>query len=561
MSPKLSLDGTLPFPIELTPSPAAPSDTTSVFTSYWEAIEWPESRVTRWARPVASIAGGEWGTDTAAAAGAGGIAEVIGRRCGSCGGPLTLTSRSAFDQAQRGESVKCRGCTAHFEQRVARLGSAEAVAQRATRAAARLERDQEARQKTDTAAGRKAAVDAAYSTSRESYAPALHTATVSELVTLLTLSRFHMQEGITIALDDQEAPLLAPYSANEYFLSVLHRGLLRVHPSTPTNAFVWQAEHGAEAAVMSDRWYPGRLRLYRDTGSDPKAAAAEMREEVLGLLDLSLLTWAEQEDLVLLARDLLAEEGMAYLEHQLARYSLPAIAEQHRSRLTAVMQRAADHLSLGDIYRLAWSAASAATNLYQSTPASKANVSTFALNRFETRLAEVIEDSSLLLEPYSLTDQVQISTMARVVLMELLQRPVISATVSEVRDALPMAFDVQMRSVCLAALPAAVELETARSELSLLDAGTVASALAQLRDQRLPECATGCSHAQANYLVPQVQRDLQALSERIGESAAELAIVSLLGWSNWRDKENRSERPGDVLVLALRDEALGARGA
>jgi len=283
-----------------------------------------------------------------------------------------------------------------------------------------------------------------------------------------------------------------------------------------------------------------------------------MRDEIKGLLDLPLLTRSQQEELLLLGRDLLAEEGMAYLEYQLWRYKLPEVPDQHRSRFFAVMQRAADHLTLGDIYRLAWSAASAATNLYQSTPASKANSSTYALNKFEDRVSEAIADPDQLLEPYRPIDQVQISTMTRVIFMEILESPVVSASIREIREDMPTAFDVQMRSSCVEALPTPDDITLAKSQIGSAGAGAVLSALTVLRGRGLATCAPGCSHSQANLLLLQASREVQLLSERIGEQEAEIAVVQLLHWNNWRDIDNRSERPGDVLLMAIRDEIFGA---
>lgn len=553
MTTLLTLDGTLPFAVELAPAADVPSEFIGVFESYWDAVEWPETHITRWSGPVSTIEQGLWGNDTSSAAGAGGTATVIDGQCVNCLGPLAITSRAAFDQVQRGLPVKCRNCTANFNERVGRITSPEAVAKRLLRARDKRREADDDQLRADVSRARRDAVQGRYGTFRGDDAPSVYEVGVDQLVAALAIIRHHMQDGVTVPFDEDDGRPLAPNSSVDRFRSTMDAsGLLAVHASTPTSAFLWSADSGEGSSTFADRWYLGRLRLHRDTGESAAEAAAALAAEISDVLPLDQLTTDQQEELLLLARDLIAEEGIAYLEYQLSRYDLPRISEQHQSRLVAVMSRAADHLTLGNIYQLAWSASSAATNLLQSVRTSRDKASTHALNRLEKRLAEAIEKPTTLLEPYGLIDQVPLSSMSSVLFNEVFCRDITSASVANLRESMPASMDVRLRSICREGLDDGGEAaDSLLARLPDFGGQQFRQALATFESNPEPVFAHGCSHHQANYLAQEVAAKWDKLVSRLGGDGASIAIIQLLPWLNRRSAEYANERPGDVLLVKL----------
>lgn len=552
MTITLTLHGAVQYPVELTAFPERGAELAAVFAEYWDAVARPAGGPTRWSTTVSNVADGAWGSDTGAAAGAGGVATVLGRTCSTCDGPLTLTSRSAFDQAQNDEPVRCRTCTSQFSDRVNRLLSPAAQQQRAARQKARVQAADARQEQEQLSADRVAAVRLRYGTPRGDNAPNPFSESILVRVATLAIARRHMIDGVSIELERDEQTF-APETLDGAFYDTVNK-LLAIHPATPLSAFVWAADAGPAAAEFGGRLYPDRLRLYRDDGHPTGEATQSLVEELEAHLALDMLTEREQEDLLLLARDVIAGEGIRYLEHQLARYRLPAVGPQHRDRLSAVMRRAADRYPLDAIYCLAWGAASAATNLLESRRTTREKASTYALNRLEKRLAALAENPDAHVESYALLQDLPLTSLTETVFFDVLQRGIVGVSVSDLRAAMPTPFDVRRRSECLAELPDSAAAADARdvliAALAAGDGSSFRDALASIADDPFPECSFRCSHAEANRLIRPIMRKWDALAGQIGAQQASVAVATTLPWLDYRGAERR-ELPSTVLTNRL----------
>jgi hypothetical protein len=463
-----------------------------------------------------------------------------------------LTSRSAFDHAQNGEPVRCRECTSHFSDRVERLLSPVAQERRAARQDAREGAAAARQEQEQIVAARVKAVHEQYGAPRGDNVPEPYSEPLRIRVAALAVARRHMVDGVSVELERGEQTF-APETLDSAFYDTVG-ALLAIHQSTPVSAFTWAAESGAAAAEFGGRLYPDRLRLYRDDGQPTRAAARALVEELEAHLALDLLSAREQEDLLLLARDAVAGEGIRYLEFQLARYRLPSIAPQHRDRLGAVMRRAADRHPLDVIYYLAWGAASAATNLLESVRTTREKASTYALNRLEKRVADLAENPDAHVESYSLLQDLPLTSMTETVFFDVFERGIAGVAIPDLRAAMPTPFDVRRRSECTADLPDSAAFAESRAALRAVltagDGSAFRKALLGINEDPFPECAFRCSHAEANRLTGSIIRKWDALADQVGARDASIALVEMLPWLDYRDAEER-ERPSAVLVARL----------
>jgi hypothetical protein len=553
MTKIVTLGGTLEHAVELSPSQGADAELINVFQEYWDATSRPEAGPTRWSSTVSRVAAGAWGSDTAAAAGAGGVATVRDRICVQCQGPLTLTSRAAFDRAQEGQPVKCRNCTAQYNDRVNRILSPETQLRKEARAIEEQEREAAQDEHQRVGIMRKAAIHAKYSASRGDDSPSTYDADTQTRLVTLAIIRRHMAGGVSIALDDV-GEVFAPESMAGLFYETVGQ-LLVIHPSTPPNAFTWMSEIGPDADTFGGRLYPSRLHLYADGDESAIETAQALEEDLEGCLENEMLTSREQEELLLLARDLVAGEGIRYLEYQLSRYNLPAVPERHRVRLTAVFRRAADNYPLDVIYFWAWGAASAATNYFQAYRTSRDNAATHALNRMEKRIADAIEDPAVHVESYGLIPDLPLTSLTQTLFYDVLGRTTTGASITNLRSTMAQAVDVRLRSLCLVELPEPRTTSMAQERLIDItkDRGgrALVVALQKMLEHPLTICARSCSHDQANALLSRVTEKWSDLDELIGADRASIALIATLPWLDYRDAETKRESPGTIIVEQL----------
>lgn len=356
--------------------------------------------------------------------------------CGTCSAPVALKSRTSLDALMRGASpaTVCSRCDARLTADVRRLADPAHANARAGRR--RIAAERRAAQEAQAEQRRKAAVAACELDARRR--EAIRFAHPMELSDLKApdwdqfRSRFRVEVGLLALLD--YAPSTTPIPPLESWDQVLcpnldmrddlimtsyRSGLLRVHPdATATNAFVWADE---EPEQLTDQFYPTRVHWYAWQGPSMGTAAEATQRR----LRQRATEWLNTEQGVLdacdLAVELIAAETVRYLLEQLKAHNLPEVPENHASRLWESAKRLSEVRSLGECYSVAWRAARNAASLAQQRPyAPAANMTTYAVNWFESTASSVVADTSLTLPVYREDNRTPLSGFTRTLFLQVL---------------------------------------------------------------------------------------------------------------------------------------------
>jgi hypothetical protein len=522
---------------------------------YWEHDGVKANGQPIWTRAVREIDADGWAPSIPIAAGAGAIATLVGQACPNCGGDLTVTSRSSFAHALTGVADQCRDCTPAFEDKVA-LVLAPANRQRLEKLVDR-EREYEAKltqltelreRKAALEVSRRAVLHEEYGSVEQD----ISTMDVHARVAALTLAH-HFADGSSVGPVDEYDEELAPTRELAMNLvSAVHSKALATHPSTPLEAYVWEAESGDAATTLAGSYYPLKVRLF--LGDD--ATADDWDSFVSGVrssLRSDRLTHDEMSQLIALATEVLAQEGIRYFEFMLEGYDLPVVSEQHRDRLYTMLVTAAGKMCLGHIYRAAWTSTSAATNLKaERSRMAKQDVTTFAVNRLEKTLAEYQQPGFDRLQPYREDTRLGLSAVTKTIFYRLLDVDPMTATTAAIRADLVEANSVR-RSECLRTIAdgeiASNRLRGSRGDWSGRE---FRAALAAIKTEDHDICSAGCAHDRLGTLAGKAGRSYEKLSGDIGEDEAALALIETIPFMNGQG----DERAGDLLLHSLADRII-----
>ncbi|MEU9485892.1 hypothetical protein AB0D83_19890 [Streptomyces decoyicus] len=204
---------------------------------YWAFAGFaPDYNTPIWCEKTTSIDTGGWGSPLHAVAAAGVRAVVPGHKCPQCEGPLSLTSRTAFQQLCNGDVPACVDCNPSV------LGAVHAVLdpkRKAKREAAKTK----AAEKEARGAARTLWTEAQRSILNEvytlAYNAAVPTAPVKEMTAALALLRYAPSTTPISDVGSWFAPLY-PTGREAFSLlgALVRSGLLSIHPSSPASAFV-----------------------------------------------------------------------------------------------------------------------------------------------------------------------------------------------------------------------------------------------------------------------------------------------------------------------------------
>ncbi|MFI5657449.1 hypothetical protein [Streptomyces sp. NPDC051684] len=456
MTPQTELSQLFP---RIEPLEDADPELVALGERYWSLAGFDaETGLPRWSEKTSAIDTGGWGRRHYVIAAAGTRAYLDGHACPSCGGPLSLASRTSLQQVCLGEEAPpCADCTPSLAEHVRLLTDPKRTAKReATREAARKRSAYEEAHAT-WEQERQAAVADQYPLlfSEEAELPGLlHAAGVRELLTALALLRYAPSATPLTALTDWPDPLHPDLrTADNLIHGTRTAGLLRVHSSTPHVAFVWEPASFEEAVqeaggdldtlptpALGDGYYPRRARFYAPYGTSMGTAAELMDTRLTAALAPAALTTGRQEDLLVLATELIAEEALRYFDHRLVELNLPDIPENQQNRLKDAAYRVAGARSLGQVYNLVWQATRAAAEGAQKHPrAPRANMTTHALNRFESLAQRACEESDWTPKPFSEIAGLGLAAMTRVLFYGVLDQPPLTTSLTDVSAALPPA--------------------------------------------------------------------------------------------------------------------------
>ncbi|MFJ7416942.1 hypothetical protein ACIQWZ_40075 [Streptomyces sp. NPDC098077] len=417
---------------------------------YWAMAGFhPELGTPVWCERAADIDTLGWGGPLYVVA-AGGVRAVVDRLCPECQQQLSLTSRTALADLVKGETPWCVACTDSLTTALETLND---PGRRAKRIAARARAAEQEALDTARTAWRDAQrhiMDARY---QLAFSDTVPTASVSEMVAALALLRYAPSTTPISRVGAWLDPLHPDQRETVPLLGALVRaGLIRIHPTTPVTAMEWEpasfqdaldaADGDPESVGMSPglttQFFPLDSTFYAPFATSAGTGAQHLDTVLSERLAPEHLTAGQHDDLLTLARELIAEEALRYFITRLEELNLPAVTENHTERLSEAAYKVARHRPLGEIYNLAWRATRAAAESAQKNPrAPRINISTHAVNQFETHALRAVTEPAWPIKPFGEVAGCGLSAMTRTLFYTVLDRQPLGTSVTDVAQGLP----------------------------------------------------------------------------------------------------------------------------
>lgn len=431
--------------LELDLLEGAPEELVAIAQQYWSlAYLETEGGYVSWAGPVKAIDTTGWGP-AHIAAGAAVRARMPGRSCPACAGPLTLTSRTAFEQACFGSTPECVECTPALLEKMNKLrdpsrSAGVAAAKRAN------PRAQQTGAETRWAERQREEIRSRYGLVFLQDAP-LPTASIRTEAT--TLALLHYAPSTTpIGPVRLWAEPLDPDPLRTVG-DLLANGFIRIHPDTAPAAFCWEPEDFREAisraegdidAVqppqLTDRYYAREAVHYVPYGTSMGTAVENLTAHLTAQLTPAAFDDGRRAELLDLLGELIAAEALRYFDLQLAKRHLPPVPDNHLARLKDIARRGGSTLALGEMNNLIWRAARSAADAAQRSPqAPRANMSTFAVNCLETYVQQALADRQPI-KPYTF-DASLLAALTRTVFYGVLNADPFTTSVVQAHQTLP----------------------------------------------------------------------------------------------------------------------------
>ncbi|MCQ8772092.1 hypothetical protein [Streptomyces telluris] len=405
-----------------------------------------------WCEKVKDIDTAGWGHQKHAVAAAGVRAFLPGQLCPECAYPLSLTSRTALQQAVDGQTMACVECTESL------LIAARLVAdpaRKAKRDAAKAEAEahqarQGARERWRQA--QREAVDSRYAACFPSDGDALPGASVRQMVAALALLRYAPSPAPIPEIQAWPDPWHPSLDKAASLLGELVRAdLVKIHPSTPVTAFVWEpatfdeavqeTENGpdtVDAPQLTGSFYPTLARFFAPYGTSAEKAVEQLDAGLTDALDPAGMTAARQGDLLAVAHELIAEEAVRYFSNRLEDLHLPAVPDNHSARLEEAAYKVAEHRCLGEIYNLVWRATRTAAEAAQKNPrAPRTHMTTHAVNQFESLAQRAIADPQMGIKAFAEVHGQGPAAMTRTLFYAILDSNPVETSLPQIQGALP----------------------------------------------------------------------------------------------------------------------------
>ncbi|MEY8043587.1 helix-turn-helix transcriptional regulator [Saccharopolyspora cebuensis] len=426
----------IPLP-DVTPLDGVDSDLIDYGMRYWSIKEFDADGRPMWAERSTDINTGLTTTYVVAAAAV--QAVVPGTTCHGCGGPAILSSRDSYWQVLQGRTVSCVLCQPTLKKKISSLLAK--IDRVRTQESHKQDNEKHRQERRQVEIRLRDTINEVYATALTSDARIPQATVRTEMATLAML-RYAPDTSPITALAEWHDPLypdrkLANTLANE----ALHGGLLKIHHSSPTNAFEWN-ENDAGELVLSDRYYASLVSHYSPFGTDLRSGAQNLDSQLTGRLRITNLTESRQHELIELAYELVAEEAIRYLNIQLDEYKLPPVPDGHRSKLFDAARKAASRETppfrpLGVLYNIAWQAAKGAAAAAHAHPrAPKEKMTVHAVNKFES-LTEKAASSDWIVKPNNGWSNVELSGMTRTLFYRIVDSNPYLVSIPEIMSTLP----------------------------------------------------------------------------------------------------------------------------
>ncbi|MFF7251381.1 hypothetical protein ACFZBU_46900 [Embleya sp. NPDC008237] len=387
-----------------------------IASRYWTWVSYGLGETTRWAETVSGIA-----PDARMIALTSAEAVVPGHACARCGGPLTLSSRAAFEwvyrHGRRG-SESCVDCDTDARIELDRFNDPVRQArQEASREAAQARADTRARCDAARRAWESARRDLLARKYADAAVPeAIPEAGVREETVALALLRYAPDAGLIAPLSTWPVPLSAAADEQaDLIASTVHAGLPAIHATSSVHAFVWEpasfdkallAAEGVyedvQPAELTGSYYTDRATHYSPHGPHPLSASTALDAHLTKRLDPTGMTTARRQELITLVVEVIADEVLRYFAEQLTRRNLPPVPENHRVRLRDAARRGASVRPMADLVMLAWRAVQKGAVAARTHPrAPKPNMTVHAVNQLESDVQKATADPKHHVKPAS----------------------------------------------------------------------------------------------------------------------------------------------------------------
>ncbi|KAF0957685.1 hypothetical protein MLGJGCBP_03549 [Rhodococcus sp. T7] len=337
--------------------------------------------------------------------------------------------------------------------------------------------------------------------------------------------------------------------SEQLFVDAWHFNLLHVHPTSPTDAFVWD-DGTTLGTTLGTSIYPEQTRFFV-----PGMGTLENRLETFvhclrDGLDLSAMWSYDRPELSDLVHKVIAEEAGRYLAYQLRQHNLPDRTDRHNEVLRTVTTRGASLFSLGHLYRMAWSSARDASSAKQRHPSmSTENAITHGLNQFEQRIQKASYDRGSLNEPFSEDNNLPLTSVTDIVFRIILGMDPMSSEPAHIADMLSAAPDDELRALCEAGIPSHRELmERIRTSTDEWDGYEFRRILARLEQQPPDACAPRCAHDRLTDVASEGGQVYDRIVSRVGEADAAIVTAEATSLAN---AGHNGLRADDALLSAV----------
>jgi hypothetical protein len=442
-----------PVPL-IKPRDGIDDDLVEIGQRYWH-LDGFDSETGRpiWSETASKIDCSRWGQGSGRAyivAAAAVRAVLPGHACPQCGEELVLASRSALDKIIQGEQPdNCADCDASLQEKIARALDPTRLRRARENHDRQAGRQRERWRRQDWDAQRAGIVAEAYAVSWLDNQPIPAASVRVELIALALLS--YAPSPAPLGPIREWVDPLHPDASSQHncVAEVLNADLIRFHPSSQVDGFVWEpvtfddalavAGEGGEmpAPTLTGSYFPLKATYFTQFGHSLETAAAAVRGHLAARLDPATMSLSRQQALVEMAVELLAEEAIRYFEYLLDQHKLPGVQENHRDKLVEAAYAAARVRPLSELYNLAWRAARDAAAAAQRHPqAARANMTAHGVNRFESNAQRAL-DPAFDIKPYSSVAGLELAAMTRTLFLRILHLDVFATGVPDIEANLP----------------------------------------------------------------------------------------------------------------------------
>ncbi|AXI91259.1 hypothetical protein SAM9427_36440 (plasmid) [Streptomyces sp. ETH9427] len=417
---------------------------------YWAMAGFhPELGTPVWCEKTADIDTLGWGVPLYVIT-AGGVRAVVDHTCPECQQQLSLTSRTALADLAKGERPVCVECTESLTSALQTLNDPK---RKAKREAARARAAEQQALDTAAAAWRHAQREAMEDRYQLTFSETVPRASVREMVTALALLRYAPSTTPISAIGSWLDPLHPAQRETVRLLGALVRaGLIRIHPTTSVTAMEWEPASFQAALAAADgdpdsvhlspqltsQFFPLDSCFYAPFATSAGTGAQHLDTVLSERLAPQRLTAGQHNDLLALTQECIAEEALRYFTYRLEDLNLPAVTENHIERLREAAYKVARHRPLGEIYNLVWRSTRAAAESAQKNPrAPRVNISTHAVNQFETHALRAVTEPAWPIKAFGEVTGCGLSAMTRTLFYTVLDLQPLETSFCDIEQGLP----------------------------------------------------------------------------------------------------------------------------